>query len=94
MGHAASAETRDRRVGIVNETGVTIVRFHGATTGSDDRQEDFPCRDVLPSGTFAFTGFGGDTGRCRQDLPAIFDDGDGGMQSEVDSCEGGPLTFN
>jgi hypothetical protein len=94
LGHAAPAESLDRRVRIVNETGFTIVRFYGSNTGTDDWQEDILGQDVLPSGSSVIINFDDGTGYCKYDLRAVFDDGDEVTQGGVNICEVGTLTFN
>lgn len=90
---AAPASALDRRVTIVNKTGFTIVRFYGSNTGADTWQEDILGNDVLPSGSSVTINFDDDSGYCKFDFKAIFEDGDELVKQNVNVCEIGTFTY-
>lgn len=91
---ALPATALDRRVTIVNETGYTIVKFYGSNTGSKSWEEDILGEDVLPSGSSVVINFDDDSGYCKFDFRAIFDDGDELIKEAVNICEISTFTYN
>lgn len=90
---AAPASALDRRVTIVNKTGFTIVRFYGSNTGADTWEEDILGNDVLPTGQSVTINFDDDSGYCKFDFKAIFEDGDELVKQNVNVCEIGTFTY-
>jgi len=84
----------DRRVRIVNNTGFTIVRFYGSNKGSDSWEEDILDEDVLPSGSSVKINFNDNSGYCKFDFKAVFDDGDVLIKKNINICEIGTFTYN
>lgn len=93
MATAHPASALDRRVEIVNDTGYTIVRFYGSNKGTDSWEEDILGEDVLPSGSSVMINFDDDTGYCKFDFKAVFDDGDELVKQNVNVCEIGTFTY-
>lgn len=90
---AGPALALDRRVEIVNETGFTIVQFYGSNKGADTWEEDILGEDVLPSGSSVVINFNDDSGYCKFDFKAVFDDGDELVKQNVNICEIGSFTY-
>lgn len=84
----------DRRVRIINKTGYTIVRFYGSNKGSDSWEEDILGSDVLHSGSSVNINFNDNTGYCKFDFKAVFDDGDVLIKKNVNICEISTFTYN
>lgn len=93
-GTTLPADALDRRVRIVNETGVTMVRFFGSNTGSGSWEEDILGEDVLPSGSAVVVNFDDASGYCKFDFKAVFEDGDELVRQGVNVCETGTFTYN
>ncbi|MGB8815251.1 MAG: hypothetical protein WCC57_18895 [Paracoccaceae bacterium] len=91
---ASPALALDRRVTIVNNTGFTMVKFYGSNTGSKSWQEDILGNDVLPSGSQVTVNFNDDSGYCKFDFKAVFDDGDELVREDVNICEIATFTYN
>lgn len=84
----------DRRVRIINDTGYTIVRFYGSNKGSDSWEEDILGDDVLRSGDSVNVNFDDNTGYCKFDFKAVFDDGDVLEKKNINICKIGTFTYN
>ncbi len=88
------ASALDRRVQIVNKTGFTMVNFYGSNTGAKSWEEDILGDDVLKSGQSVVVNFSDNSGYCKFDLRAVFDDGDEVVKNNVNICEIATFTFN
>jgi len=91
---ASTVSALDRRVQIVNKTGYTMVRFYGSNKGADSWQEDILGSDVLLSGRSVNINFGDNSGYCKFDFKAVFDDGEVVEKRNVNICKIGTFTFN
>jgi hypothetical protein len=89
----ASADDLDRRVEIVNNTGVTIVAFFGSHVDAKTWEENIFDGNVLPSGRSVVVNFDDGTGYCVFDLRAEFADGDVLEEPDVNICEIGTYTY-
>lgn len=90
---AAVAFRQDRRVNIVNRTGVTIQEFYASSVGQNSWQEDILGSSVLPSGRSVVINIDDGTGYCQYDLKAVFADGDEVVKYRVNVCEVSEVTF-
>jgi hypothetical protein len=81
------AEAQDRRVNIINDTGVTLVEFYGSNVDRDTWEEDILGADVLPSGSSVVINFDDGSGQCMFDFRAIFEDGDELIAEDINVCE-------
>ncbi|MCU0802882.1 MAG: hypothetical protein MUD11_14160 [Rhodobacteraceae bacterium] len=90
----ALAQTYDRKVTIVNNSGYTISYFYGSNVGTTFWEEDLLASDVLSNGASVVVNFDDTTGYCRFDLRAIFDDGTEIVQKDVNVCEIATFTIN
>ncbi len=93
LGGAGQGAAFDRRMKIVNQTGLVIVQVHGSTIWADDWQADILGPDILPSGAAVIVSFDDDTGRCRYDLRAVFEGGSEMTRADVNICEVATFTF-
>lgn len=94
LGTVLPAAALDRRVTIVNNTGYTITNFYGSNTGSKSWEEDILGSDVLPSGSSVVINFDDDSGYCKFDFKAVFEDGDELVKEAVNICEISTFTYN
>ena len=77
----------DRRVNIINATGVTMTHFWASNSGESYWQEDILGRDVLPSGSSVRINIDDGTGACIYDFKARFSDGDELERYRINVCE-------
>ena len=84
----------DRRVRVVNKTGFSIVRFYGSNKGSKSWEEDILGSDILRSGQSVNINFDDNSGYCKFDFKAVFDDGDVLVKKNINICEIGTFTYN
>jgi len=84
---AQSAVAEDRRVRVINETSVTMVRLYGSNVGTDDWEEDILGSDVLEPYSSMMVNFDDGTGYCMFDLKAVFSDGDVVIRRRLNVCE-------
>jgi hypothetical protein len=82
-----AAEAQDRRVNIINETGVTLNEFYGSNVNADTWEEDILGADVLPSGSSVVINFDDGSGECLFDFRAVFADGDVLVNEGINVCE-------
>jgi len=94
LSSVSTVSALDRRVRIVNNTGFTIVRFYGSNKGSKSWEEDILGSDVLPSGSSVNINFNDNSGYCKFDFKAVFDDGDVLIKKNINICEIGTFTYN
>lgn len=90
---AAVAYRQDRRVNIVNRTGVTMQEFYASSVGQNNWEEDILGANVLPSGRSVVINIDDGTGYCQYDLKAVFADGDEVVKYRVNVCEVSSVTF-
>jgi hypothetical protein len=91
---AVSAAALDRRVQIVNNTGLTMTNFYGSNTGTSSWEEDILGADVLPSGNSVIVNFDDATGYCMFDFKAVFENGAELVDQQINICEVGTFTYN
>lgn len=94
LSSVSTVSALDRRVRIVNNTGFTIVRFYGSNKGSKSWEEDILGSDVLPNGSSVNINFNDNSGYCKFDFKAVFDDGDVLVKKNINICEIGTFTYN
>jgi hypothetical protein len=86
------ATALDRRMTVVNQTGVTMNNFYATNTGNDSWGKDWLGSQVMPSGSQIQVNFDDSSGYCMFDFRAIFADGDE-LVSQVNVCEIGTYTY-
>ncbi len=90
----ASAQALDRRVTVVNRTGVAIREFYASSVGQNDWQEDILGDDMLATGGSVSVNIDDGTGYCLYDLKAVFADEDEVVKYRVNVCEVSSVTFS
>lgn len=89
---ALPAAALDRRMTIVNQTGVTMNNFYATNTGNQSWGKDWLGSQVMPSGSQMQVDFDDNSGYCLFDFRAIFVDGDE-LIDQVNVCEIGTYTY-
>lgn len=82
-----SNDGQDRRVRIINATGVTMTHFYASNSGEDDWQEDILGQDVLRSGASVMINIDDGSGACIYDFKARFADGDELERYRINVCQ-------
>ncbi|NJC41607.1 hypothetical protein GGQ87_001865 [Brevundimonas alba] len=82
-----SRDGQDRRVLIINQTGVTMTHFYASNSGQDNWEEDILGSEVLPSGRSIRINIDDGTGACVYDFRARFVDGDVLNRYRINVCE-------
>ena len=82
-----SNDGNDRRVRIINATGVTMTHFYASNSGEEDWQEDILGQDVLRSGASVVINIDDGTGACLYDFKARFSDGDELERYRINVCQ-------
>lgn len=82
-----SNDGNDRRVNIINVTGVTMTHFWASNSGEDDWQEDILGEDVLRNGASVRINIDDGTGACIYDFKARFADGDELERYRINVCQ-------
>jgi hypothetical protein len=91
---AGPAQALDRKVTIINNSGLTVSYFYGSNVGTTFWEEDLLASDVLSDGASVLVDFDDTTGYCRFDFRAIFDDGTEIVKKDVNVCEISTFTIN
>ena len=82
-----SNDGKDRRVTIINVTGVTMTHFYASNSGRSDWEEDILGQDVLPAGSRVRINIDDGSGACIFDFKARFADGDEVIKYRINVCE-------
>lgn len=83
---APAAAGPDRRVRIINDTGVTMTQFYASNVDADSWEEDILGSDVLRSGQSVRVNIDDGTGACVFDFKAVFADGDVLVRENINVC--------
>ncbi len=89
-----SAQALDRRVRIINDTGVEMREFYASSVGVTTWEEDILGRHTLPSGSSVVINIDDGTGYCMYDFRAVFADGDVLERKRVNVCEIGSFRYH
>lgn len=82
-----SNDGQDRRVRIINATGVTMTHFYASNSGENDWQEDILGADVLANGASVRINIDDGSGACIYDFRARFADGDVLERYRINVCQ-------
>ncbi len=88
------AHAADRRVEIVNKTGMTLTHFYASNTGAKDWEEDILGRDTLSDGESVEVNINDGTGACKFDFKAVFESGQSLEKGNVNVCEISTYTYS
>lgn len=83
---ANSADGKDRRIDLVNDTSVTMTEFYASNIDSDSWEEDILDGDYLRPGKKFEINIDDGTGYCLFDLKAVFADGDVVTENDFNVC--------
>ena len=82
-----SNDGQDRRVRIINVTGVTMTHFYASNSGENDWQEDILGQDVLANGASVVINIDDGSGACIYDFKAEFTNGQVLTRFNVNVCQ-------
>jgi hypothetical protein len=82
----ATAQAEDRRIRIINETSLTMVKFQASNVGTDSWEEDILGRYMLGPGQSTVVNLDDGSGYCRFDLKATFRNGATVVKRALDVC--------
>jgi hypothetical protein len=89
----AHAQTLDRRVRIVNESGHAIVGFYAVVVEKQEWPASLLGESTLPAGASVVLDFEDGSGFCRYRFRAVFDDGGELVRPSVNVCEVGTYRY-
>ena len=94
-GAAAStvAFAADRRVNIVNKTGLVMTHFYASNSGTDSWEEDILGRDTLADGETVQVDINDGSGACKFDFKAVFENGASLERQGIDVCQVSSFTY-
>lgn len=90
---AAPAIAKDRKVDVINKTGVTIIGLYASNVDETSWQENMLGKGTLKDGETVEADINDGTGACAFDLKAEFSDGDTVVERKLDVCKVGTFTF-
>ena len=89
----APAAAADRRVDIVNSTGLTMTEFYAPNTGTNDWEEDILGQDVLENGDTVEVNIDDGSGKCVFDFKAVFESGQELVRNRINVCQISTFTY-
>ncbi len=87
------ANAANRKVDIVNKTGMPMTHFYASNTGTNSWEEDILGQDVLDNGETFEANIDDGTGACRFDFKAVFSDGESLVRRGINVCQIGTFTY-
>lgn len=90
---ATVARAADRRVEIVNKTGMTLTHFYASNSGTSDWEEDILGRGTLDDGDSVVININDGTGACKFDFKAVFESGQSLEKGGIDVCQISTYTY-
>ncbi len=91
LGGTASAA--NRKVNIVNQTGMVLKHFYASTPEVESWEEDILGRDLLQNGETFEADINDGTGACVFDFKAVFADGQSSIRKGVNVCQVSSFTY-
>ena len=88
-----AASAADRRVDIINKTGLAMTEFYASNTGTNEWEEDILGLDVLENGETVNVNIDDGTGKCRFDFKAVFQGGQELVRKNINVCEIESFTY-
>ena len=89
----SSADAANRKVDIINKTGMQLKHFYASNSGTSDWEEDILGRDVLDDGETFEADIDDGTGACRFDFKGVFVNGKEVVKRNVNVCQVSTFTF-
>jgi hypothetical protein len=89
-----AASAANRKVDIVNDTGLTMSEFYASNTGADDWEEDILGSDTLDVGDTFEIDIDDGTGACKFDFKAVFTNGTSLVQRAINVCSISTFTYH
>ncbi len=93
LASANTALAADRHVKVINKTRTAIFAFYASRTSTSDWEEDILGDDVIMPGESMRINIDDQTGACKFDFKAEFEDGDEVIKNGVDVCKVGEFSF-
>jgi hypothetical protein len=90
----SAASAANRKVDIINKTGMTLSEFYASNTGADDWEEDILGSDELANGETFEIDVDDGTGACKFDFKAVFTNGTSHVRRGVNVCSISTFTYN
>ena len=90
---SADAQTLDRKVRIVNDSGHAIVGFYAVMIEKQEWPASLLGEGTLPAGASVVLDFEDGSGFCRYRFRAVFDDGAELVRPSVNVCEVGTYRY-
>lgn len=90
---ALPAMAANRRVDIVNKTGMSMKHFYASTSGNNDWEEDILGKDMLEDGESFEANIDDGTGKCKYDFKAVFDNGASLVRNGINVCQISTFTY-
>ena len=88
-----AASAANRKVDVVNDTGLTMSEFYASNTGTDDWEEDILGSDTLDVGDIFEIDIDDGTGACKFDFKAVFTNGTSHVQRAINVCAVSTFTY-
>lgn len=90
---AAPAVSANRKVDVINKTGMTMTSFFASSTGTESWEEDMLDNDTLDDGETLEADIDDGTPACVYDFKAVFSNGASVVKQKVNVCEISTFTF-
>lgn len=84
---SATATAADRRVEVLNKTGVTLVGFYASRVNVADWEENILAGQKIKSGSSIVIDVDDGTGGCMFDFKGVFSDGEEVVLEDNNVCE-------
>ena len=90
---SATASAADRRVEVVNKSGVMLTGFYASRVNVDDWEENILAGQKLKSGDSIIVDVDDGSGGCLFDFKGVFSDGEEVVSEDNNVCELEQFTF-
>ncbi|WP_414472976.1 hypothetical protein [Microvirga sp. M2] len=90
---STAASAANRKVDIINETGLTMSEFYASSTGTEDWEEDILGADIMEPGDTFEIDIDDGSGACHFDFKAVFTNGSSHVRRNVNVCKISSFTY-
>lgn len=90
---STAASAADRKVDIINETGLTMSEFYASSTGTENWEEDILGADIMEPGDTFEIDIDDGSGACQFDFKAVFTNGSSHVRRNVNVCKISSFTY-